>query len=197
VVSFLRSRSVSLGRENDDEIASDSERGRRAISRNEVKDGDVFDLLVDALDETKRNLLRSREELFVAVEIPFRNGFAVEMGDEIAEFDLCRVGRRAGHDSGDAPVSGGFVETYACAATGWSDDGVVGVAMKINAIAFLVEGDGEVFENLAAEGRELVGEVDDGAGEAVVANGECFGEAADLLGSFARERADGGARAGS
>ena len=119
------------------------------------------------------------------------------MSDEIAEFDLCRVGRRAGHDSGDAPVSGGFIETYACAATGWSDDGVVGVAMKINAIAFLVEGDGEVFENPAAEGREFVGEVDDGAGEAVVANGECFGEAADVLGAFARERADGGARAGS
>ena len=127
-----------MGRENDDENENDSERGRRAISRDEVKDGDVFDLLVDALEETQRNLLRRREELFVAVEIPFRNGFAVEMSDEIAEFDLCRVGRRAGHDSGDAPVSGGLVETYARAATGWSDDGVVGVTMKINAVVFLV-----------------------------------------------------------
>ena len=60
----------------------------------------------------------------------------------------------------------------------------------------LIEGDGEVFQDAAAEGGEFVGEFDEGAGELVVAEAERVGETADFLRAVAGEGADGGAVAG-
>ena len=56
--------------------------------------------------------------IFVAADVPPRDGFAVQAGDEVARVDAGGCRGRTRHDAGHAPVGGGLGEAQPGAAAG-------------------------------------------------------------------------------
>ena len=121
------------------------------------------------------------QELLVAAAVPFAHLLAVDPGDQVAGLDLGGVGGRAVDHADHAPVDRGLVEAQPHLADAGDRDRLGRLAVKDDPVALLVETHGKVAEDAAAQGGQLVAQLDDGPGDRVLAQGEAVRQPADLF----------------